>query len=510
MVTAASLMSGAMTMKTRGRVLKTSIRWQASSAVIAFLGMTVGPMAVAEIEVTPRLQLRQSWTDTANLDAIGGADGDFVTTISPGVNISGATERVQAFIDYTLNGLVFWGNSGQSDIRHDLNGAVNTEVVRNRFFVDLRASVNQQFQDFGNAFSPVAENFTDNRFTVQNYSVTPRWREDIGNFAVAETSYTFNLNKLQNDGEQTFANPGAALADSTGHRVNFNLRNGPKFNRFTWNWNTSYQQINRELNNFDFEAFESIADLSYSLNRKVALLASIGYEDIRDDTLLGAQTGVVWDVGARFQPGPRTDIEARVGRRFNDWVYSGLFSYQFNDTDTVSANYSEDLTVGPRFGLSNFANNTILDNRGVPIPTLTDPALGPGAFFSDAAFRQKRANLTLSRNLRKTTIRGTGFWEKQLFETGLGRQTVAYGGSVEGQYRLDQAQTVSASLLYRHNNFGNINGSDDFIAFSPSYTYAISRNLSASADYTYTRRFSDVANFNRATNTISLTFIATF
>lgn len=465
-------------------------------------------MAVAEIQVTPTLQLRQTWTDTANLDAVGEADADFITTVSPGVNVTAASDRVQAFIDYTLNGLVFWGDSSRSDIRHNLSAAVNTEVVRNRFFVDLRANVDQQFQDFGNAFSPVAENFTQNRITVQNYAVTPRWREDIGNFAVAQLSYSYNITKQGNEGEVGVTNPGF-LADSDGHRVDFNLRNGPSFNRFTWNWNTSYQLIERDLRNLDFEAFESIADLSYSLSRKVAVLGSIGYENIDDETLLTEQTGVVWDVGLRLQPGPRTDIEARVGRRFNDWVYSGRLSYAFSNTDTLTVTYSEDLTVGPRNGLFNLFNGGT-DGNGIPAPIINDPINSPGTFITDAAFRQKRANLVLSRQLRKTTVSANAFWEKQFFDIGNGQQTQSYGASVQGDYEMDRAQSVSSSIIYRHNNFGFNGRSDDFIAITPSYTYRLSPNLSASALYTYTRRFSSIPNLDRATNTIALSLTASF
>lgn len=492
----------------RGRVLNTSLRWQASSAILALVGLTIGPMAVAEIEVTPRLQVRQTWTDTANLDDTGDLAGDFITTISPGFQVNGTSGRVQAFIDYTLNGLVFWRNSDESDIRHDLSAAVNTEIIDNRFFIDLRANVDQQFQDFAGQITNVNENFTQNRITVQNYAVTPRWREEISNLAVAELSYTYSITEQENDGD--FGSDFGLFADSVGHLGNFRVSSGSKFSRLNWTWNTSYNQIDRDFRDLRFQSFESILDGSYNLNRQIAILGSLGYENIRDETFLVKQTGVVWDVGLRWQPGPRTSIEGRVGRRFNDTVFSGRASYAFTDTDVLTATYSEDLTVGNRVAGGLFATLVDVNNDGTfETPLDGGPIIGADAFLTDAAFRQKRANLTLARQLRKSSVAIQAFWELREFQIADEGQAESFGTSVSGQYRLDGPHTVSAQVLFRHNTFG-VSNRDDFVSFSPAYTYTFSRNLNASANYTITQRYSNIPGLERTINSVSATLTAFF
>lgn len=37
--------------------------------------------------------------------------------------------------------------------------------------------------------------------------------------------------------------------------------------------------------------------------------------------------GIYWDAGVVWRPSPRTTLEARVGRRYNSWSYTGSFSY---------------------------------------------------------------------------------------------------------------------------------------------------------------------------------------
>ncbi|MGD1954834.1 MAG: hypothetical protein ACFBZ9_06275, partial [Sphingomonadales bacterium] len=84
-----------------------------------------------------------------------------------------------------------------------------------------------------------------------------------------------------------------------------------------------------------------------------------------------------------------------------------------------------------------------------------------------------------------------------------------YGGTINGQYRIDGEQSVSDKLIYRQNK-SNQDFSDDFVAFAPSYIYSLSPNLNASAQYTYTKRFSDNEFLDRSTNTITLSLTAFF
>ena len=37
--------------------------------------------------------------------------------------------------------------------------------------------------------------------------------------------------------------------------------------------------------------------------------------------------GIYWDAGVLWRPSPRTTLQARVGRRYNSWSYTGSFSY---------------------------------------------------------------------------------------------------------------------------------------------------------------------------------------
>ena len=483
-------------------------RWRASTAFAALIGLTCGPIAVAEIQVTPRLQVRQTWTDTGNLDRIDGNNGEVISTISPGVQIAGQTNRVQAFIDYTLNGLIFFRDSSNSDIRHQLNGRVNTEVINDHFFVDVRASVRQQFNDFTGQVTNVQQNFTENRQTIQTYAVSPSYREQFGSFATADLTYTYSVTEQEREGD--VGAPIGFNSDGRGQDVNFRLNSGRAFNRLNWTFSSRYQTNLRTFQDLRFETWRTLFDVRYDLGRSTSLLGSVGYEEFDDDTLLDPIEGVTWDVGLRLSPGPRTEIEGRVGERFDGTVFSGRLSYAFSASDRLVANYSEDLTVPNRNRLNLF--DQVLDADGDGIPDLIpddNEILGPDVFLTDAVFRQKRASLAFVRQLRKTTLSAQVFWFDREFPAENDFSADSYGGTINGQYRIDGEQSVSDKLIYRQNK-SNQDFSDDFVAFAPSYIYSLSPNLNASAQYTYTKRFSDNEFLDRSTNTITLSLTAFF
>lgn len=491
----------------RGQAVKTSVRWQVGSAALALAGILFGPIAVAEIAVTPRLQLQQTWTDTANLD-IQGTNGDYITTISPGVNISGSTARVQTFIDYTLNGLIFFKQDENSDIRHQLQAAINTEVVRDRFFVDVRGGIQQLFQDFGGQIININQNFTANRITTKQVSVSPRYTERLGNFATATATYNLGFLTF---GDEGAAAPVGNISDSINHNVRFSLNSGPQFDRFRWNWSSSYQRNRQTFSDVAFERYNSLLDLNYDISRKTSLVGSVGYEEFDSTNLPQSQSGVIWDVGLRLTPGPRTSIEGRVGQRFGGTVFSASATYRFNASDTVTARYDETVNLLNPFGGGGF--DPVQDQDGDNIPDFGPPSdeiFGETPFVSDALFQAKGASVTLSRALRRTTMTLNGFWRKQRALTAGGFTGENYGAFFNAQYRIDSAQSVGAGLFYSAQNFDTTAGQIDFVGFSPQYTYAFSPNLNASVRYNFTKRFSQVPALDRATNAVTISLLATF
>ncbi|MBN8814973.1 MAG: hypothetical protein J0J06_05945 [Sphingomonas sp.] len=104
-----------------------------------------------------------------------------------------------------------------------------------------------------------------------------------------------------------------------------------------------------------FEGLYGRGDIVMPLSRTVAVVGGVGYEKITSsarDPLLDTAgdpvidrngrfvtdpasprriayrtDGIYWDAGVLWRPSPRTQFEARVGRRYGSWSYTGSFSY---------------------------------------------------------------------------------------------------------------------------------------------------------------------------------------
>ncbi len=68
--------------------------------------------------------------------------------------------------------------------------------------------------------------------------------------------------------------------------------------------------------------------------------------------------GIYWDAGVVWRPSPRTTLEARVGRRYDSWSYTGSLSYQ--------ASKSVGLQVGVYDTVETFGNQLQRGLKGLP------------------------------------------------------------------------------------------------------------------------------------------------
>jgi hypothetical protein len=144
-----------------------------------------------------------------------------------------------------------------------------------------------------------------------------------------------------------------------------------------------------------FEGKWGRGDMVLPVTREVALGAGIGYETIeisQRDALLDAGgqpvldgngrfvtdpasprrlaydfDGIFWDAGVMWRPSSRTYLEARAGRRYDSWSYTGSFTHQIGPGSGIQIGvYDHVETFGQQLGNS-------LAGLPVGFVTTTDP-----------------------------------------------------------------------------------------------------------------------------------------
>lgn len=474
----------------------------ALGTILGGVGMLVAsPSGAANWQVTPSLELQETYTDNVNL-ATGSENrqSDFVTRITPGVNVVGAGARASLNLTYTPSLLIFARSDEEdTDLRHFLRASGRTELSRDFFFVDFGASINQQFLERGGAISSNESNVTDNRRTVQNYTISPYLRERFGTFATGELRYRASYTNSSLPEDRSEFGPDI-LSKNLSHIGTLSINSGTRFNRFTWSSVSTYRRIDRRSGREDADRYTTRLFGNYQLNRMVRFVGSVGYEKINDNTLSRRPDGFIWDAGVTLTPGPRTTATVRGGRRYGRDNWSGSLEYRISGRTAVFARYSEEITTTQQILFDELIEN--------PDGEVIDPG---GFSLVDRSFKRNRASGGVRGSRGRNSFSLTGFWEERKSETGARPDETIYGGSGRLSRTFSRYLSGTAYGLYQNTEYeGDILREDDFYSASAGLNYRLSPSVTSGLTYIFTYRDSTIDDRTIKENAVRLSIRATF
>ena len=275
--------------------------------------------------VAPELSVKEVFTDNLFLTA-SDEEQDFVTELTPRINIYGNARRASVRVNYALQGLLYANNGDENTHFHQLFSAGVAELVRQLIFIDGSATITQQnrtdtgrgvFTNFGPAtfLGGVGDNIsvTGERMTVTTYRLSPYLVHRLGDWADAELR--FGYDDVSNSGGDDPANDSASSTDSTSQRYYAKIDSGSRFNELPWRATFEREEIDYE--NADSTTFQKLlGTVWFVYSPELRPVGSLGYEDNSFRSAGDAASGVIWDVGVRWTPSGRTTLEATYGKRF--------------------------------------------------------------------------------------------------------------------------------------------------------------------------------------------------
>lgn len=522
--------------------------------------------ADARVEITPRAELRHSISDT-EYDSF-----NMITAVAPGVSVLADTRRVKAQIDYEFTRRFSWDDTLIDKGQHRLNANGTAELIRRFLSLQAGAVVTQTFRDWRGPLSTGPDQNNPNQATVGSYYVQPTVSRELGNFAIFDAFYRFSYSDVDNAGRGLQigeeAPPGfnyslAPASDATMHdaRVSLSNRNSTG-SRLIWTLSGTYSTDDREDLNEDLRIYSGVFDVSYSLNRKVALLGSIGYEDIydeQDNILVDPETGLpvldsegrlqvdpneprravidrqgeIWDVGVRLTPSRRTELTLRGGRQYGGTVINGELRYQIREGVMLTARYSESLnTFGRLFsgelGGQPFAfmvdNNYRLGPGIITIPTEFGLLPLPGT-ITNATFRSRLGQAQLSYSAGRTTATISGYYDRRNYLNAgqsagsdappsgalSGRSDVTWGLTVGMSRDLGGGRSLSGNVYYSNLKYAlSRERQDSVYGGSIGYHWRLSDRIRAAADFYTLHRSVDGFGSSQQDNTLTLSVRASF
>ncbi len=476
--------------------------------------------------VVPRFTLSQTYSDNINLSPTNRED-DFVTRVTPGLSLRGKGARVEASIDYNLQSLTYINSNNRNSLHHQLQGNVDTEIIRDRFFVDANASSFQALIDTNGRFSNRRFSLgNSNRTNVITWGIRPYFKHHFGNWADLVSGIGYS---------DTFTDNGAG-GGGGGLRYDAALTSGTRFSRLQWAVKYQRREISgsRRGNRTESNFGDVRVTAKYALSRAFSFDSMIGFED-NQYSGMGRRSRFIWSVGGTFTPNRRTSLSGSYGER--TFGSTKQFSFRHRRRRiAISGQYREELRTSNDILRSQVLvpqtdafGNQIFDpfgqnNFDVPLDvlTITDDVFVDRSFNAQVSYFKRRDTFTVGvyRSDRESqqgqeSQQATGFnasWQHTFSRRLAGGirgsfQDGSGGGLNSGIGRFGGGLSIGGF----NPTLGVTNdapGDSKFYTISPYISYTLGPHVSTYVGYSYLERIADnpLAEYYENTVSGSLTY----
>ena len=487
-------------------------------------------MYAGEWTVTPRLSLAELYSDNINLRD-DDKEGDLITEVTPGINISGKSARLEAELDYEIQTLMFLSNSDASGVFQQLTADAMAEITRGFFFVDARSRIGQTTVEATRTISRNNFNNAGNQTNYYAYGVSPYIRPHFGGYA--DGTFRYSLDHVRYDD---------SVSNSLQNRFDANLVSGRKFGPLSWFANYVFDDIDRSKAD-DARYQNADGEARYFISRKFSLVAQAGWADNDFQTNEKIENGSYWAAGGFWQPnryfslqalsgnnldtvtvgvypGRRTSLEVtwrdrKVGLNPGE-AWNGIFRHRTRRT-TWRASYVEDTTTQQQTQLGeggfSFLGVDPLTGDNNPNPQPGDLVVlvptGPITTLTNEVEERKRASGSVGMRAGKTGLLFTIFREKRRFLTTLTNEdTKGVSGSIDRRVAPRTNAILSGSWQRIESDRGT--GDSDFWFIDAQLRRQISPRLDAMVGYSFTRQDADFERNTYSENMVQARITAFF
>lgn len=450
-----------------------------------------------EWQITPAVTVKESYTDDVDLDSRF-KQSDFVTLTTVGGAVTRTGPKFNLNVNYGLTHIFYPSlDEDNNEFRHNLITESQSEIIDDQLFFDVSGSIAQRFVDRSETFSTSEVSRSANRDTVTIIDASPYHVSKLGsNFAVMTTRYRFNfLNSKEN--VSIF---GVDVGDFNvkSHDFSTTFDSGTRFNKLSWSWLNSYQAL-RFSNIQNDNIYISNLTLNYDYSRFFTFISSIGYNR-RNDFISpdrGTFSGVVWRVGGRLSPGPKTSLEVTYGKEFFGNTLNAIGTYDITPTLGLALDFLDRAGSSGQFIVADLQND---------IPTNNVDQ----AFLDQANGRQRRGQLSISGVRGRTTITVTGGYEDNSAFFGsfdFNRKSLGVALSRVVSNKL----IVNLSSTFFLEDYQNFTQDDFFIGYTASVQYSLRDDITLVAEYIHSNRRQQVFGLiDRKSNYVSASISKTF
>ncbi len=425
--------------------------------------------------------------------------GEFITTLSPGVQASSRSGRVVGSISYALNIVNYSKQSEANELQNSLDATVSAEFVENSAYVDAQARISQQnLSPFGQQSTGDSLTVNDNRSEVATIAVSPYLRGRLGSEAEYRLGVTAEATNTRDsiEGDSITTAVYGSLASSGGGGA-----------RLGWSLDASAQRVDYRAGRTS-EDSSLTATLISNPTYDLQLSLSVGGE-ANNFTSIDTLRSATWGAGVRWTPSSRTTVDVSADHRYFGRGYSillehrrprSIWRFTSSRDDTDGSNPSG---VGQPWSLyqlydaqfASLASDPVARDqlvRDLLSATGQDPnTLVSGGFVSSEVRVERRDDLSLALLGRRITVNLQAFQldsnpvDDPLGVSGYGRVR-QYGGTVTLSHRLSTQWSVSLTGDVQRTLDNADNPGNDLRSLNLGWTGSVGPHASTSFGVRYT------------------------
>lgn len=260
---------------------------------------------------------------------------EFRAFMTPGISYVSRAGAVRGSLSAasTLSVRRGMAETSGGDVQNWLTSAFVAELLRDRVFVDLQASIGQQaISAFGEQAADGQTLATDNQTEVRTLALTPYVTGRLGGAVRYDLRVRGSVTRNSED----------AATNSNARGASIDLKSEPSSTLFGWTAQASTDDVRYE-NREPVVTRRALAGLQVRPGAELQFTLRGGQESVREGSIDPSLDGTTYGGGLVWQPSPRTRFSADVDERY--FGRSGRVSLTYRGARSVLAyGFSRDVS----------------------------------------------------------------------------------------------------------------------------------------------------------------------
>jgi uncharacterized protein (PEP-CTERM system associated) len=490
------------------------LRLIAPGIVAGLFGEISLPVWAGDWNISTSISDQEQFTDNSLYTAVN-TRSDLITTISPGLAISGTSTRLQGTLNYSPTAYLYALTPSEDTIGQNLYANETATIIPDTFFLDARGYASMLPSTPGLATGPLGPTSATPNLGIGtntqaippnelsqtlSLNASPYLVHRFDGFGTGELRYTLSDTDFSRPTSTSALAPPGTTTPGTRQLTNEGTASfltgedfGPFVARLTLDGaQSSGNGIYNGANQLLFTT-----DTAYAVTQRVSILATIGHEEINYSGIPPTHIDdLVWGGGVLLTPAQSTSINLSYNHRNGASAPNILVVYSLSAITTLSATFSEGLSSSAQDIANNLAvsdvnaEGQLIDTRTLLPLSIANPALG----LQSGLFRNKTftgtADIVIERSHFTATFNETESTLVAQSAPGVGTSQNSTTATLNWAREIGPLTTGNLSAGYTLSTFPSLTSADQegLLTFGASISYMFSSSLKGWAGYNRTDR----------------------